>query len=44
MSGGHISEEVKDVKMVVINEHINFSKAFLCSTAFLGLYTALYSA
>lgn len=34
----------KEVKMVVINEHLNFYKALLCSAGFLFLYIALYSA
>lgn len=29
---------------MVVNEHINLGKALLCSSGFLLLYTALYSA
>ena len=42
--GPHGDNEHKEVKMIEINEHINFNKALLCSGAFLGLYTAFYSA
>jgi MFS family permease len=36
--------ESNAVKMQVINGHLNFGKALLCSSGFLLLYTALYSA
>jgi len=37
-------DDHKEIKVHIVSPHLNLNKALLCSTAFLGLYTSLYSA